>query len=149
MGKIDLSRAPVREGSRYPEPYDEPCRNKIRRRLGAAAGLKSLGINLLQLEPGAWSSQRHWHTLAEEFVYVVSGEVILVTSAGEETLRAGDCAGFQAGEEGAHHLQNRSGNIAIVLEVGPAALKDDESFYPGLDLKTAGSGYLHLDGTPY
>ena len=71
--------SPVRAGSRYPKPYDEPCRNKLRRRLGAAAGLRTLGINLLELEPGAWSSQLHWHTLAEEFVLALEGEVVLVT----------------------------------------------------------------------
>jgi uncharacterized cupin superfamily protein len=77
MNKIDIVDAPVRAGSRYPKPYDEPCRNKLRRRLGAAAGLKTLGINLLELEPGAWSSQLHWHALAEEFVLVLEGEVVL------------------------------------------------------------------------
>lgn len=149
MNRIDTSKVPVREGSRYPKPYDEPCKNKTRRQLGAAAGLKTLGINLLQLEAGAWSSQRHWHTLAEEFIYVLEGEVVLVTGAGEELLQAGDCAGFQVGDESGHHLQNRSGKRAVVLEVGPSALRGDESFYPGIDLKATAGGYAHLDGRPY
>jgi uncharacterized cupin superfamily protein len=149
MNKIDVANAPVRAGSRYPKPYDEPCRNKLRRRLGAAAGLKMLGINLLELEPGAWSSQLHWHTLAEEFVLVLEGEVVLVTGGGEELLRAGDCAGFTAGNPDGHHIQNRSEKRAIVLEVGPANLAHDESYYPGIDLKAAASGYSHADGTPY
>jgi len=149
MNKIDVANAPVRAGSRYPKPYDEPCRNKLRRRLGTAAGLKTLGINLLELEPGAWSSQLHWHTLAEEFVLVLEGEVVLVTGGGEELLRAGDCAGFTAGDPNGHHLQNRSERRAIILEVGPANLAHDESFYPGIDLKATASGYSHADGTPY
>ena len=149
MNKIDIVDAPVRAGSRYPKPYDEPCRNKLRRRLGAAAGLKTLGINLLELEPGAWSSQLHWHALAEEFVLVLEGEVVLVTGGGEELLRAGDCAGFAAGDPNGHHLQNRSERRAVILEVGPANLAHDESFYPGIDLKSNASGYSHADGTPY
>jgi len=115
MNKIDVANAPARAGSRYPKPYDEPCQNKLRRRLGTAAGLKTLGINLLELEPGAWSSQLHWHTLAEEFVLVLEGEVVLVTGGGEELLRAGDCAGFTAGDpskplrEAGDHSRSRPG----------------------------------------
>jgi uncharacterized cupin superfamily protein len=147
--KIDVANAPVRAGSRYPKPYDEPCRNKLRRRLGEVAGLKTLGINLLELEPGAWSSQRHWHTLAEEFVYILEGEVVLVTGSSEEVLGVGDCAGFTAGDREGHHLQNRSEKRAVVLEFGPANLTQDESFYPGIDLRATASGYSHVDGTPY
>lgn len=149
MGKIDLRSVPIRAGSRYPEPLDEPCKNKLRRRLGVAAGLKTLGVNLLTLEPGAWSSQRHWHTEAEEFIFVVEGEVVLVTGAGEELLRAGDSAGFPPGEEHSHHLQNRSSERTVVLEVGPSNLRNDVSYYPGLDLKATVAGYFHCDGTPY
>lgn len=149
MYKIDLRKTPIRAGSRYPAPLDNPCKNKLRRRLGVAAGLKTLGINLLTLEPDAWSSQRHWHTLAEEFVFVVEGEVVLVTGDGEELLKAGDSAGFPPGESNSHQLQNRSSKRAVVLEVGPANLRDDVSYYPGLDLKATAAGYAHLDGTPY
>lgn len=94
MRKIAIERAPVSAGSRYPEPFAAPCQNKIRHRLAVAAGLKQIGINLLELDPGAWSSQRHWHTQAEEFVYVLEGEVVLVTEGSEEILRAGDAPPF-------------------------------------------------------
>src|SRR5438045_9746769 len=85
--KIDIERAPISAGSRYPKPFLGPCQNKIRHRLGVAAGLKEIGINLLELAPGAWSSQRHWHTRAEEFVYVLEGEVVLVTEGCEDPAR--------------------------------------------------------------
>src|SRR5438067_1158131 len=100
--------APV-SGTSYPPPFDQPCRARQRRRLGDAAGLTQFGVNLLVLPPGSWSSQRHWHTAEDEFVYVLAGEVTLVTDAGEEILRAGDAAGFKAGEPNGHCLQNRSG----------------------------------------
>ena len=105
--KIDVAGARAHSGSRYPKPFDEPCRNKTRRRLGLAAGLSQFGVNLLELGPGAWSSQRHWHAHEDEFVYVVRGPVVLVTDAGEIVLDTGDCAGFKAGEPDGHHLQNR------------------------------------------
>src|ERR1700723_3558755 len=91
--KIDLATAPTRFGTAYPAPFDAPCVARRRWRLGAAAGLTQFGANLLRLPPGSWSSQRHWHTHEDELVYVLEGEVVLVTDAGEETLRPGDCAG--------------------------------------------------------
>lgn len=149
MKKIDIQSAPISAGSRYPEPFAAPCQNKIRHRLAIAAGLKQIGINLLELEPGAWSSQRHWHTQAEEFVYVLEGEVVLVTEGGEEILRVGDCAAFLPGDRDGHHLQNRSGARACVLEVGSANLRNDEAHYPDIDLRSGTSGYFRRDGTPY
>ena len=90
MRKIELAGIAAAVGSGYPPPYDEPCRSRQRWRVGEQAGLTQFGVNLLKLPPGAWSSQRHWHSAEDEFVYVVQGEVVLVTDAGEELLRAGD-----------------------------------------------------------
>jgi uncharacterized cupin superfamily protein len=147
--KIDIKCAPISAGSRYPAPFAAPCQNKLRRRLAVAAGLKHVGINLLELDPGAWSSQRHWHSHAEEFVYVLEGEVTLVTEGGEEILHAGDCAAFLPGDADGHHLQNRSGARARVLEIGSANPRNDETTYPDVDLQATASGYFHKDGTPY
>lgn len=149
--KIAIDQPPDERGSDYPSPFDEPCRERLRRRLGDAAGLTQFGVNLLVLPPGAWSSQRHWHTIEDEFVYVLAGEVVLVTDAGEEILRAGDCAGFPAGVRDGHHLQNRSTHAATVLEIGTRRIADDEAFYPDIDLRAlAGdAGYAHQDGRPY
>lgn len=149
--RIDVSSAPVVTGSRYPAPFDRPCRERIRQRLGDAAGLTQFGVNLLRLPPGAWSSQRHWHTVEDEFVYVLAGEVVLVTDAGEERLGPGDCAGFAGGAPDGHHLQNRSVREALVLEVGTRRPADDEAFYPDIDLRAlkGRAGYAHRDGEPY
>jgi len=148
MKKINMATAPLSKGTLYPPPFDLPCRARSRIRLGEAAGLDQFGVNLCRLPPGAWSSQRHWHTQEDEFVYVVDGEVVLVTDAGEETLRAGDCAGFKAGAPDGHHLQNRSGADALVLEVGTRR-EGDEATYPDIDLLAVGTGYFHRDRTPY
>ncbi len=88
--RIDPKSLPETVGTLYPPPFDQPCRARGRKKLGDAAGLTQFGVNLLRLPPGAWSSQRHWHTKQDEFVYVVSGEVVLVTDKGEEILKAGD-----------------------------------------------------------
>ncbi len=146
--KIDLAKAPTVGGTLYPPPFDEPCRARRRIRLGDAAGLTQFGVNLCRLPAGAWSSQRHWHTHEDEFVYVVEGEVVLVTDSGEEILRAGDSAGFKANDGDGHCLQNRSGRDALILEVG-SRIEADAAFYSDIDMKTAGDAYVHRDGTPY
>jgi len=150
--RIDAESLAAVVGTLYPPPYDQPCRTRQRRKLGDAAGLTQFGVNLLVLPPGAWSSQRHWHTKEDEFVYVLSGEVTLVTDAGDEVLRAGDAAGFKAGDSNGHCLQNRSSTEARVLEVG-TRVAGDAAFYPDIDMVAPADGkpamYTRRDGTPY
>src|ERR1700742_4089485 len=134
MGKrIDAALLAPVIGSLYPPPFDEPCRPRQRKRLGDVAGLTQFGVNLLRLPPGAWSSQRHWHTGQDEFVYVLDGEVVLVTDAGEEILKAGDCAGFKAGDKDGHHLQNRGNADVLLLEIG-TRVPDDSGEYSDIDM---------------
>jgi len=149
--RIDITALPVTVGSGYPAPFDLPCAARGRQRLGEAAGLTDFGVNLLRLPPGVWSSQRHWHSAEDEFVYVLDGEVVLVTETGEEVLRPGDCAGFKAGVHDGHHLQNRSTRDAVVLEVGSRKHAEDAGEYPDVDLRflAGGAGYVHRDGRPY
>jgi uncharacterized cupin superfamily protein len=139
-------------GSMYPPPFHEPCLSRERRKLGDAAELSQFGVNLLRLPPGAWSSQRHWHTKEDEFIYVLSGEVTLVTSAGEEILHAGGCAGFKAGDPDGHSLRNLTQADATVLEIG-SRIDGDGAFYPDIDLVAPENGkpaiYTHRDGTAY
>jgi uncharacterized cupin superfamily protein len=143
--------APV-VGTLYPSPYDEPCRARARSKLGDAAGLTQFGVNLLRLPPGAWSSQRHWHSGSDEFVYVLEGEVVLVTDTGEEVLRAGDAAGFPANDPNGHCLQNRSGAEVRVLEIG-TRVEGDSGTYSDIDMLAPAGGqpaiYTRKDGTPY
>ena len=151
MPKIDIDAAPTRIGTGYPPPYDEPCKGRRRWKLGDAAGLTQFGVNLLRLPAGQWSSQRHWHTAEDEFVWVLEGEVILVTDTGEVVMRAGDCAGFKAGEPDAHHFQNRSDREAVLLEVGSRRPGEDGGHFPDIDLALpqGATGYVHKDGSSY
>jgi uncharacterized cupin superfamily protein len=150
MPKIDLAKVPERKGSNYPKPYDAPCAPRTRRALGDATGLTDFGVNLLTLPPGAWSSQRHWHTTEDEFVFVVSGEVVLVTDEGETVMRAGDAAGFAKGAANGHHLVNRSSSPAICLEVGTRSKGDDVCTYSDIDMKVDDRDGVctRKDGTP-
>ena len=149
--KIDIASAPHIRGAAYPPPFHEPCDARQRWRLGDAAGLSQFGVNLMRLPAGAWSSQRHWHSAEDEFVYILEGEVVLVTDAGEEVLTAGDCAGFKADDGDGHHLQNRSGAEAVLLEIGSRRRGEGSVDYPDIDLQfpKGGKGFHHRDGRPY
>ncbi len=151
MPKLDLNAIPQRSGTNYPARFAGPMARRIRQSLGDAAGLTQFGVNLLQLPPGGWSAQRHWHTAEDEFVYIVSGEVVLITGEGEQVLRAGDCAGFPAGAPDGHHLVNRSAALAVCLEVGTRNPQQDGVDYPDIDMicQPGHEGYSHRDGTPY
>lgn len=143
-----MDKLPVRTGSGYPEPFRQysPKRTKIR--LGDGAGLTDFGVNLTRLPPGEWSSARHWHKLEDEFVYLLEGELVLVTDAGETVMRAGDSAGFPKDTPNGHHFLNRSDRDAVFLEVG-SRRAGEECFYPDIDLHLDSRGWTHKDGAPY
>jgi uncharacterized cupin superfamily protein len=149
--KIDIDKAPTGHGTGYPEEFAAPCKPRRRWRLGDAVGLDQFGVNLLRLPAGAWSSQRHWHSAEDEFVWVVEGEVVLVEEDGETVLVAGDCAGFKAGVPNGHRIENRSDREAVLLEVGSRRPTEDACDYPDIDmiLPTGADRYFHRDGTPY
>ena len=150
--KIDVAALPPAIGTFYPPPFDVPCLSRERSRIGDAAGLTQFGVNLLRLPPGAWSSQRHWQSASDEFVYVLSGEVTLLTDTGPEILHAGDAAGFKAGDPDGHCIQNHSTTDALLLEVG-TRLPQDAAVYSDIDMLAPGGGkpamYTRKDGTPY
>jgi uncharacterized cupin superfamily protein len=151
MKKLNPSTAPLTDTCNYPPPFNEPCRGVASHRLGRAAGLTAFGVNRTRIPPGAWSSQRHWHSHEDEFVMVLEGELTLVTNTGEETLTQGDCAAFKAGDPDGHHLINRTGKDAVVLEVGNADPRHDRCTYSDIDMtaEPGESGYRRKDGTPY
>ncbi len=151
MKKLDLAAIPQEGGSHYPPPFDAPCQGQTWRRLGRFAGLTAFGVNLARIPPGGWSSQRHWHSHEDEFVFVVEGELVLVTDAGEEVLKPGDCAAFKAGDPNGHHLINRTDRDAVVLEVGNSAPDQDRCVYSDIDMiaEPGLETYSHRDGTPY
>jgi uncharacterized cupin superfamily protein len=150
MPKIDLATVPERKGSGYPPPFDAPCAARARRRLGDAAGLRDFGVNLMTLPPDGWSSQRHWHSDEDEFVYVLDGELTLVEDDVKTLLRAGEFAAFPKGTRNGHHLKNQSSVMAVYLEVG-SRKPDDITTCSDIDMMSSNADgrFMHKDGTPY
>ena len=150
---FDPQTVPERRGSSYPEPYRAQVEARRKRPLGDAAGLTQFGVNLVELPPGCWSSQRHWHTHEDEFVYVLDGELTLVTEAGEQILGPGMAAGFPAGKPDGHHLINRTARPATYLEVGSRRDDVDECDYPDIDMAVrlvdGRQMYVKKSGEPY
>lgn len=150
---IEATAVPSVSGSGYPEPYRQMVAGRSRRKLGDAFGLKNFGVNLARLEPGAWSSMRHWHTKQDEFIYLLEGEAVLITDAGEQVLKPGMVVGFPAGRPDGHCLVNRTGRPVLYLEIGDR-LPGDGATYSDIDMAARQDApghwvYTRKDGTPY
>jgi uncharacterized cupin superfamily protein len=123
----------LRRETDYPGNFKNIVAGRARRALGDALGLSQFGVNLVQLAAGAASAQRHWHAKEDEFVVILSGEVVLISDGGEQVLRAGDTAGFAAGVADGHHLVNKGSEEAVYIEVG-SRRDGDVVEYPDIDL---------------
>src|SRR5262245_34159761 len=150
---LDPASIAPRSSSGYPEPFRSRVLPREKRALGDALGLTKIGVNLTTLPPGKESSMRHFHTREDELVFVVEGEVVLVSDEGEQVLCAGMCAGFPAGSNNGHQLVNRSDRPARYLEISNRD-PEDGAEYPGVYLaerKAPGGGpiFTRKDGTPY
>lgn len=130
---INPENVPTETGTNYPDEFKSIVAGRFRQRLGNVAGLKNFGVNLVILSPGSASALRHWHSHQDEFIYILKGELTLITDAGEELLTPGMAAGFPANEANGHHLVNSSNHDAVYLEVGDRTPNDTVN-YPDEDL---------------
>jgi uncharacterized cupin superfamily protein len=150
---LDPMRIVPRTSSIYPKEFDQGFEGRLKRALTGSLGLTQFGVNITTLEAGARSAHRHWHEAEDECIYVLSGEITLITNEGETPLTAGNAAGFPAGDKNGHCLINKTNAPATYLEIGTRA-NDERSTYSDIDLiavKTGGGPYrfIHKDGTPY
>jgi uncharacterized cupin superfamily protein len=136
----------------YPAELAEGFNGRIKRALGNVGGLTQFGVNLTTLEPGAVSAHRHWHAREDEFIYVLEGELTLITDAGAETLHPGMAACFAAGHPDAHQVANRAAHPVTYLEIGTRS-PDDDAHYPDVDLRLEKRGgkvaFFRKSGEPY
>ena len=150
MPKVDLARIEQISRTGYPEPYARDVAGRLHRRVGEATGLTAIGMSHAVLEPGAWSSQRHWHEGIDEIVMILDGEAVLIEDGGETILRAGDLAVFPKDVANGHHLVNRSDRNCTFVAIDNRDGEGD-CHYPDIDLRwdRAANRYTRTDGTTY
>jgi len=148
MPKVELSQIEELNRTGYPEPFDQPVAGRWYRRLAPATGITSFGASLVRLDPGAWSSQRHWHEGEDEILVMLTGEAVLIEDEGRTTLRAGDVAAWAKGVANGHHLVNESDAPCQFFVVG--AGESLGGSYSDIDMEFTPEGrYVHKDGSPY
>ena len=151
--RVAQDAAPRTHPSNYPEPFASRMNGREKRPLGDPFGLTRFGVNLTRLAPGASSALHHTHSSQDELVYVLEGQPTLCSGDTETPLHPGMCAGFPAGSGVAHHLENRTTEDVVLLEIGDRT-PGDEVTYPDDDLQARlepdGKWCItHKDGTPY
>lgn len=149
MPKLDLETIEQTNATGYPKPFDAAVAGRHYRRLAPVAGLTRMGASHVVLEPGAWSSQRHFHSEVDELVVIVAGEAVLVEETGETVVRTGDVLAWPAGEPNAHHLQNRSEGNCVYVAVSAGDRQTDCGIYADIDMTFSPQGYFRKDGTRY
>jgi len=149
---VDPKNVPESTGSNYPQQFKYAVAGRVKKRLGDSARLQNFGVNLVRLAPGSCSTLRHWHTCQDEFIYVLEGEVTLITNSGEQVLKSGMAAGFPAGDADGHYLVNRSNADVVYLEIGDRTSGDSVN-YPDDNLiaKSGDNGWIFTrkDGEIY
>ncbi len=148
MPKLDLDAMTASNKTGYPAPFDAGVAGRWWKRLAPAGGLTRMGASHVVLQPGAWSSQRHWHDNEDELVVMLTGEAVLVEDDGEHVLRAGDIAAFPMAMRNGHHLINRSDADCSFIAIS-AGNKDGSGGYADIDMLFNATGYSRKDGTAY
>ncbi len=149
MPKLDLDAIPQTNLTGYPPPYDREVEGRWYRRLAPVAGLTLMGASHVVLKPGAWSSQRHWHSGQDELVVMLAGEAVLVEDEGETVIRPGDVLAWPAGARNGHYLQNRTGEDCVFVAISAGAREGDSGEYPDIDMVFDADGYARKDGSRY
>jgi uncharacterized cupin superfamily protein len=149
MPKLDLDAIAQTNATGYPAPFDAEVQGRWYRRLAPVAGLTRMGASHVVLKPGAWSSQRHWHSAEDELVVMLAGEAVLVEDTEETVIRPGDVVAWAAGVQNGHHLQNRGETDCVFVAIGAGDRQQDSGEYPDIDMVFDADGYARKDGTRY
>lgn len=149
MPKLYLDTIPQTNATGYPSPHDAQVQGRWYRRLAPVAGLTKLGASHVVLKPGAWSSQRHWHSEEDELLVMLTGEAVLVEDEGETVIRPGDVLAWAAGVRNGHHLQNRSDADCSFVAISAGDASIDSGEYPDLDMVFDPEGFARRDGSRY
>ncbi|QLC24418.1 cupin domain-containing protein [Parasphingopyxis algicola] len=148
MPKLDLDAVPQTNATGYPPEYASQVQERWYRRLAPPGRLEDFGVSHVELKPGAWSAQRHWHEEEDEFVIMLAGEAVLVDDSGRTPMRPGDCAAFPKNDGNGHVLINESDKSCFFIAIGRPAASD--CHYPDIDMHLEnGRGFRRKDGSDF
>ena len=154
MPKINPKDVPVTTGTTYPAPFNAPCLARRKKAIGDYGGLTQFGAHIITLPPGAWSSQRHWHSAEDELVMIIEGHPTFIDDNGETELAPGDITAHPANDGNGHHMQNRTEKEVRFLIIGTRNPQADSGYYPDIDLAIPANGspdriFTCKNGNPY
>ena len=148
MPKVDLSQIAPSNATGYPDPFVKQVQGRWWKRIAPLAALTELGASHVTLDPGAWSSQRHWHDTEDELLVMLSGTAVLIEDDGETEVGPGDILAWPKGSTNGHHLINRSSQPCTFVAI--SAGERGKGGYSDIDMMwTADGRFVHKDGTPY
>ena len=101
------------------------------RAISDAAGLTRMGVGLRSVVPGFASTHRHFHTVTEEWLYVLSGSGEVRIGPHRVGVHPGHFVGFPPGPCPHHCLATR-GEPLVILEGGERRRDEDSCWYPDL-----------------
>lgn len=148
MPKVDLSSVEASNRTGYPDPFHHEMAGRWWKRIAPLAGLTELGASHVVMEPGAWSSQRHWHEGEDELVIMLTGKAILVEDDGEVEVGSGDVLAWAKGVANGHHLINRSDEPCSFIAI--SAGRNEGGAYSDVDMIwTPDERFCRRDGSEY
>jgi uncharacterized cupin superfamily protein len=118
---IRKDQAPV---DRLPAEDEQTFGARESLHLTEEGGLTQFVAHVQTLQPGARSSNRHWHEEEDELLYMLSGEATVIEEDGPHALHPGDAACWPEGVANAHQVVNRSGEACTYLIFGSGAVPD-------------------------
>lgn len=107
-----------------------PLAVRTTKSLSDAVGLQNLGVHLISVEPGHFSTEYHVHHYEEECVYVLAGNGTAMLGEEKVGIGPGDFIGYPA-RGPAHDLFNDGSEPLVCLVVGQR-LAQDVTDYPRL-----------------
>lgn len=101
---------------------------RVNKSLGDLTGLTGIGVHLIEVQPGAETTEHHMHYFEDECVYVLSGNA--TTYLGDEAVQigVGDFIGYRKGGL-AHSIVNTGAEVLRCLVIGQR-LDHDVGDYP-------------------
>jgi uncharacterized cupin superfamily protein len=114
---------------------------------GNAGGLTQMGVAIRSIEPDFHGSNRHFHTVEEEWVYVLSGTGVARIGPHRVDVRAGHFLGYPPGPRPHDFLATGDAPL-VFLEGGERRPAEERGFYVDMGLVFGGGRIEAATGPP-